>query len=85
MVDTREHAPYQRLACTDDCHPDRYEARAIRTWWGAKRWTVIDQHMGIRLSRICTTEVDVELWLGSLRAMEVSKRWSQYIRSQGSS
>lgn len=65
---------YKAFDCGDDCHPTRYATFTTRTWWGGKRWGVIDRHMGVRLRRRCTSSEDVEGWLGFLLRMELRER-----------
>ena len=71
---------YKAFDCGDDCHPDRYTAFTTRTWWGAKRWGVTDQHMSRRLTRICKDRLELHEWLVQLRSMELRERWARQDR-----
>lgn len=76
MSSQQQSDGYRAFDCGDTCHPDRYTPFTTRTWFGRKRWGVTDQHMGVRLSRLCKDEESLHHWLVALRSMEVRERWS---------
>jgi hypothetical protein len=70
----QEPSTYKAFACGRRCHPDRYTVFTTRTWWGRKRWGVRDNHMGIRLTRLCSTFEAAERWRITLTMMEMRER-----------
>ena len=73
---------YKAFACGDSCHPDRYTSFTTRTWFGRKRWGVVDQHLGIRLTRLCVDQEALYHWLVGLRTMELRERHAMENRAK---
>lgn len=65
---------YEPFACSDDCHPERYTVFTTRTRLGMKRWGIRDNHMNLRLSRLCKSKLAVEEWRIRLATMEWRER-----------
>lgn len=68
---------YKAFDCGDDCHENRYVSFTTRTWWGSRRWGVVDQHMEQRLTRICRDRLELYHWMAQLRTMELRERWAR--------
>lgn len=74
MDDATPTPAYEPFTCGRLCHPDRYTVFATRTRWGRKRWGIRDNHMGINLTRLCTSSEAAELWRIHLATMELRER-----------
>ena len=66
--------PRPVYACGYDCHPERYTVFTTRTRLGMKRWGIRDNHMNLRLSRLCKSKLAVEEWRIRLATMEWRER-----------
>ncbi|MFD8488605.1 hypothetical protein [Streptomyces sp. NPDC059712] len=74
MSEKQEPSAYTTFACGYDCHWDRYTVFTTRTRFGMKRWGIRDNHMGIRLSKLCKSRYAAETWRISLATMELRER-----------
>ncbi|MCX4571541.1 hypothetical protein OOK48_35055 [Streptomyces viridodiastaticus] len=74
MSKKQEPSAYKLYACGYDCHPERYTVFTTRTRLGMKRWGIRDNHMDIRLSKLCKSRYAAEAWRISLATMEIRER-----------
>jgi hypothetical protein len=74
MSKKQEPSAYKLYACGYDCHWERYTIFTTRTPLGLKRWGIRDNHMGIRLSKLCKSRYSVETWRIQLATMEIRER-----------